>query len=1071
MRTQASKKNISFLPNNGEMGALIQEKDWSETPVGSPETWSQSLRTTLSIILNSKFPMFLFWGPDLVCFYNDAYRPSLGEHGKHPTHLGFVAEEFWGEIWHEVKPMVDNILMGGEATLSEDLLLPIFRNNKIEDVYWTFCHSPIKDNFDNIEGIFVSCVETTSKVKALKNLQESQNQLKFAIDATDLGTWDLNPVTNRFTYNEQLRNWFGLHEYEIDAPLAINSIAERDQQRTIDAMTAAMTPGSDGKYEIQHSVISPIDGIERIILAKGKAVFDENGVVYRFSGTGQDVTHEVEYKKIQEDKIKFNTKLIESSPDCVKIIDTDGKISYMNENGVSILEGDSKEFFIDRAWETMWGKKESEMVREAVEKASKGQTVNFQAPALTAKGTLKWWDVIVSALPDSDGVVKNLLAVSRDISELKKAEKKLMESEEQLRFALEGGNLGFFDSHPQMDEFNWSDKAKEFFGFAPNAKVNLKEYQKMIHPDDYEKYQKVLFEAFQNIENDLYENEYRTSHEKTRWLKVVGKIKRDKNGIPERMTGIVQDITEKKLAEIKIAESERKFRLLADQAPMWIWLMDVDVNVLYTNRALLNHLDLFSSSDFTDKTWETVVHPDDIAVVYKNYSDGASQQKPFSFECRVKNVATGVFEWLLLSVAIRHEGNVFAGFIGTAVNIHQQKIQMVALEESEERFRTLAETLPVLVWVTDENGNAEYASGRWEDYTGIKSQGEAEWTSMVHPDDLQGISQAWSNSLTTGNLYRYEVRLKSKNDEYKWFMVTGEPIYEPQTSRIIKWVGSFTDVNAEKNFSQELEKQVNERTKELSVAKDNLTHKNEELEKMNKELESFAYVSSHDLQEPLRKIQTFSNRILEKEHENLSDSGKEYLRRMMLAGERMQQLIQDLLAYSRTKTSDRKFETTDLNIILRDIKDDLKEEIKQKNVMIETDESRLIKVKIIPFQFRQLIYNLISNSIKFSKTDVQPLIKLVCDVSVGSEFEHKSLKPNHRYYHIKISDNGIGFKSDYKEKIFEIFQRLHGREEYTGTGIGLAIVKKIVENHNGFINASGELGVGATFDIYIPTNL
>ena len=1050
------------------MGELIQKKDWSKTPLGSPENWSQSLRTTLSIMLNSKFPMFLFWGPQLICFYNDAYRPSLGNDGKHPAMLGSRGEIFWQEIWGNIKPIIDLVLAGGDANLNENQLLPIYRNNTLEDVYWTFSYSAVNDESGNSAGIFVTCMETTQQVIALKDLEESQNQLKFAIDAAELGTWDLNPVTNRFVYNEQLRNWFGLsHEYEIEAPLAINSIAEHDQQRTIDAMTAAMTPGSDGKYLIQHLVISPIDGIERIILAKGKAFFDENGVACRFSGTAQDITHEVQYKKNQEEKIKFNTKLIESSPDCVKIIDTKGKISYMNENGVSILEGDSKEFFVNRAWETMWGEKESKMVRNAVEKALQGQTVNFQAPALTAKGTLKWWDVIVSALPDSNGVVKDLLAVSRDISGLKNVERKLEESEEQLRFALEGGNLGYFDSYPQTGELNWSDKTKEFYGLTPEGKINLEEYQKMIHPNDYEKARKVLFDAFQNVENDLYENEYRTSNEKIRWLKIVGKMKRDESGIPVRVTGIVQDITEQKIADIKINESERNFRMLADKAPIWIWLSDIDVNISYANPALLNFVGIDHYSDFTGKIWEAFIHPDDIAFLYKNYSDGASQQKSFSFECRAKNVATGIYEWIYLDVVARKEGNVFAGFIGTAMNIHQQKIQMVALEESEERFRTLAETLPQLIWMTDEKENVEFLSKKWKGFTDTYKTIFENWQSIVHPDDIEGVNEAWTHSLLTGSIYRYDLRLRNTKGEYIWFTVNGEPIFNAE-NKIIKWIGTFMDIHKEKSFSQELEKQVNERTKELTVAKDNLIFKNDELQKMNKEMESFAYISSHDLQEPLRKIQTFVSRILEKENDNLSDSGKEYLRRMKVAGERMQQLIQDLLAYSRTKISDIKFESTDLETILKDIKDDLKDEIKQKSVIIETDKTCSIDVKVIPFQFRQLIYNLISNSIKFSKADVQSVIKLVCEVAEGSKMNYKNLKPNQTYYHIKISDNGIGFKSDYKEKIFEIFQRLHGREEYTGTGIGLAIVKKIVDNHNGFITADGEPNKGATFNIYIP---
>ena len=1071
MKITSSTQTISFLSGGGEIGDLIRQKDWSKTPLGNPETWSQSLRTTLSIMLNSKFPMFLLWGPDLICFYNDAYRPSLGNDGKHPIILGNRGEDFLQEVWGNIKPLIDHTLSGGETDLIENQLFPIFRNNKMEDAYWTFSYSAVNDESGKPAGVFISCVETTKQIKALKNLEESQEKLKFAIDASNLGTWNLNLVTNKFIYNQQLRNWYGLDpESETDVSTAVNAVSEKDRQKVIDAIAVAMTPGFGGNYEVQHSVISKFDGKERIVLAKGKALFDENGEVYRFSGTGQDITEEVNYKKNEEEKNIFTQLILESNPDCVKIINHDGKITYMNENGVCVLEGDSKAYFIDRRWETMWAEKEQKLIHDAVQRAFKGETINFQAPAITMKGNLKWWDVIVTALPNNEGKIKELLAVSRDITELKKTENKLIEKEKQLRFALEGGNLGFFDSYPQTEELNWSDKTKEFYGISPETEVTWELYKSLIHPDDSENAQKIMVEKLQNIESDLYENEYRTSSEPCRWLRIIGKIKFDENGKAHRVTGIVQDITDKKLADIKLSESEKNFRMLADQAPMWIWLTDDDINILYANTELLKFVGIDHYSKFTGKVWETIVHPDDIAIVYNSYNNGASRQESFNFECRIKNVATQVYEWIFLNVVARSEGNEFVGFIGTAINIHQQKTQLFALKESEERFRKLAEALPALIWVTDQHGSPEYASCKWGEYSGKQSLNPEDWTYMVHPDDLENINQAWGNSLVTGNIYKHDVRLKSKNNEYRWFTVNGEPVFDSE-NKIVKWVGAFTDIHTEKSFSQELEKQVNQRTKELSIAKDNLILKNEELERMNKELESFAYVSSHDLQEPLRKIQTFSNRILEKENDNLSDSGKEYLKRMRLAGERMQQLIQDLLAYSRTKTGDRKFESTDLEKVLIDIKDDLKDEIRQKNVIIETDETRFISAKIIPFQFRQLIYNLISNSIKFSKTDIQPIIKLICEIAEGSKMTNKYLVPHQKYYHIKISDNGIGFKPDYKEKIFEIFQRLHGREEYTGTGIGLAIVKKIIDNHNGFINADGELGVGATFDIYIPTNL
>lgn len=266
--------------------------------------------------------------------------------------------------------------------------------------------------------------------------------------------------------------------------------------------------------------------------------------------------------------------------------------------------------------------------------------------------------------------------------------------------------------------------------------------------------------------------------------------------------------------------------------------------------------------------------------------------------------------------------------------------------------------------------------------------------------------------------------------------------------------------------AQELEEKVQQRTLELSEANELLQDRNKELGKMNKELESFTYVSSHDLQEPLRKIQTFATRILEKEYAVLSDKGKDYFNRMQSAAARMQQLIEDLLTFSKINLDERKFETTDLNKIVQEVKSELKEAIEEKHAIIET--TSLCEANIIPFQFRQLVHNLISNALKFSKPETPSHIIMSSRNEIGSKENEMNLLPGKQYCHITFTDNGIGFEPHFNQQIFEVFQKLHSQEEYSGTGIGLAIVKKIVENHNGVITATSELGKGATFDIYIP---
>jgi signal transduction histidine kinase len=265
------------------------------------------------------------------------------------------------------------------------------------------------------------------------------------------------------------------------------------------------------------------------------------------------------------------------------------------------------------------------------------------------------------------------------------------------------------------------------------------------------------------------------------------------------------------------------------------------------------------------------------------------------------------------------------------------------------------------------------------------------------------------------------------------------------------------------------------RAVELIIANKELAFQNEEKEKRaaeliiaNKELLAFTYVSSHDLQEPLRKIQTFVTIILENENDNLSENGKYNFQRMQLAAGRMQQLIDDLLAFSRINTTELKFEKTDLNLMINEVKTELKDTIQEKHAIIEATEH--CSANIITFQFRQLIYNLISNALKFSNPDRSSHIIIKSKIVKGSKINNERLSSEKNYCHITIKDNGIGFEPRFSERIFEVFQKLHGKDVYAGTGIGLAIVKKIVENHNGIIIATSELDKGATFDIYFPSN-
>lgn len=276
------------------------------------------------------------------------------------------------------------------------------------------------------------------------------------------------------------------------------------------------------------------------------------------------------------------------------------------------------------------------------------------------------------------------------------------------------------------------------------------------------------------------------------------------------------------------------------------------------------------------------------------------------------------------------------------------------------------------------------------------------------------------------------------------------------------------EISERKAEKLRLEKAVDERTRELQEAYAALEDKNKELLNMNHELEAFTYISSHDMQEPLRKIQIFSGIILAKENQHLSENGKKYFLLMQQSAQRMQQLIHDLLAFSRISAAERKFENISLSLLVEEVKTELSEAISQKGATIEV--AKICNVKVIRFQFRQLLHNLISNSLKFSNPKRPPHIKISSQNVKYDKIKVKALSPSKEYCHITISDNGIGFEEEFSTKIFEVFQKLHGKEEYSGTGIGLAIVKKVVDNHYGLITATSKLNKGTTFNIYIPAS-
>lgn len=317
---------------------------------------------------------------------------------------------------------------------------------------------------------------------------------------------------------------------------------------------------------------------------------------------------------------------------------------------------------------------------------------------------------------------------------------------------------------------------------------------------------------------------------------------------------------------------------------------------------------------------------------------------------------------------------------------------------------------------------------------------------FVHPADAERLTNETTKAMQENSVLNTEFRIYTACNNLKVIHSIAHCVYN-EKGELIKFVGTLRDVTESRKIEESLKNKV------------------DELNNSNKGLEEFAYVASHDMQEPLRKITTFSSRLLEKYGEQLEEEGKMYLTRMVASAENMRTLINDLLDFSRISNTSQPFETVDLNGILKNVQNDLELKIEETETTIVAEH--LPSIKAIRSQMQQLFNNIISNAIKFHQPDTAPIIKLSVSQLAPEEQVQRMLAEG-SYCKIEIADNGIGFEQEFAQRIFQVFQRLHGKSEYPGTGIGLAICKKIVEHHKGTLYAEGRPGEGATFTIILP---
>lgn len=545
---------------------------------------------------------------------------------------------------------------------------------------------------------------------------------------------------------------------------------------------------------------------------------------------------------------------------------------------------------------------------------------------------------------------------------------------------------------------------------------------------------------------------------------------REQDGTISGVLVLANDITDrvntkKELAQKnqRLKESSEKFSNLLEALPQMTWTNLPTGEVNFYNQQWYNYTGL-TYEQTKDWGWKAVVHADDLPRTIKHYTEALLTRNVFETENRFKG-ADGNYRWHLnRALPIKNEKEEIILWVGTATDIHDLKNIENVLQENSQNLRNIITKAPVAMCILREPEYiVEIANERMFELWGKSSEAvlnKPVFESIPEARE-QGLEALLLHVYTTGETFIASERpvdlFRKGRMETVYLNFVYEPFYENES--IAGIIAVAVDVTEQVLARHKIEEVVAQRTKE--VAETNL-----QLQQTNIELNQFAYIASHDLQEPLRKVRTFAQ-LMEQNLGEVSEKSKTYLDKIQVSITRMQTLINDVLKFSLLSKEREKFKSVDLNKTLINVLGDYELAIEQKGAKITAEV--LPVVEAISLQMDQLFTNLLSNALKFSSNERQLEIIISSKRLLKAEVQqHPELNEDTVYHLIEFTDNGIGFNQEHAQQIFTIFQRLHGRMDYAGTGIGLAMCKRITANHHGIIYAEARVNEGATFIIILP---
>jgi PAS domain S-box-containing protein len=932
-------------------------------------------------------------------------------------------------------------------------------------IHWIRVNSRvISDENNEPYRILGTVMDITEQKNYIHQLEESERRFKTVADSAPVMIWMSGIDRLCYFFNKAWLQFTGRAPEEEYGNGWVEGVHPDDFRRCMEIYLEAFDKQEEFYMEYRLKMHT---GVYHWISNNGVPRFDSKGAFLGFIGASMDID---EQKRRNEQLTKSEARLrIAALSGELGTWDYDPLTNelYWDDASAEIFGVEYHPGAVDLFWSLVYPEDiepTSQKLWNAIDPELAGNfDVEFRFRVPTT-GKLIWINAKGKAF-FKDGIAYRFAGTALDITEKKLALEALQESELLFKTISNTSPVGLWLTNSNGENTFVNNTWIDWTGISLEEQKNHG-WMQILAPGHREEVQNIFYKAMQLKEKFTSELRFLNKKNEWRYCLTEGFPYYNNDGSFAGYAGSVTDITQQRKTIDELKKSEESFRLLANAMPQFVWTADAKGRLNYFNESVYNY-SLVDPKELEGDGWLRIVHPDDQEANIERWSLSIETGTDFFFEHRFRR-NDGSYRWQLSrALPQKAEDGTIQMWIGTSTDIHDQKLMAEKLEEKvrqrtgellqmndelirqKEFVEIILDSSLVLVIVFDLQKRVITFNKKCEQVFNLPKQ---EIIGKTFEEVFPGIE-------LSGSYLNLELAIKGETLHIpKYQSVVNHNYYE---SFFVPLKDMEGNVYAVLLTAHDITEVVNS-TEKLEAAYRTLEEQNKALERSNQELESFSYVASHDLQEPLRKIQTFTE-LLHRNIDNYQESEK-YFEKISSSAKRMSALIRDVLNYSKLARQDEAMETVDLDKIAREVILDFELLVSETQAVITRDD--LPAIKGIPLQLHQLFTNLLSNSLKFCNEN--PIIEIKYRfIKPGELLKETGIVHNQAYHYLRFCDNGIGFEQQFSDKIFTIFQRLNSRH-YSGTGIGLALCKKIVENHHGIIRAESSPGMGAKFHVFLP---